>query len=118
MSDQPQKSRRRFLADILFMGGGLTAAALLAKTVSQPEPSSSPIPLSTPARTTPAQPVTQQSPAPVAEGEMVMPDGDYAMPECESSEPVPEGRMVAPPPQEAPPIKGKVKMPEVETNHE
>ena len=33
MSEQKQgKSRRRFLADMLFMGGGLSAAALLAKT--------------------------------------------------------------------------------------
>lgn len=28
----PKKNRRRFLADMLFVGGGLTAAAVLAKT--------------------------------------------------------------------------------------
>lgn len=32
-------SRRRFLADLLFAAGGLTAAAVLAVTESEPEPS-------------------------------------------------------------------------------
>lgn len=32
MTDKQKKSRRRFMADVLFLGGGLTAAALLAKT--------------------------------------------------------------------------------------
>lgn len=32
-----KKSRRRFLADMLFLGGGLTAAGLLAKAQMAPE---------------------------------------------------------------------------------
>ena len=32
-----KKSRRRFLADMLFVGGGLTAAAILAKTQFLPD---------------------------------------------------------------------------------
>lgn len=40
------KTRRRFLADMLFLGGGLTAAGLLAQTrlgaSELPEPSSTP----------------------------------------------------------------------------
>ena len=39
MSSESGKSRRRFLADMLFLGGGVTAAALLAKTqLSTPDP--------------------------------------------------------------------------------
>lgn len=39
MSKEQRKSRRRFLADMLFLGGGLTAAGLLAKSqLMTPEP--------------------------------------------------------------------------------
>lgn len=109
----PGKSRRRFLADMLFLGGGITAAALLAKTVgneSQPsKPATSPSPKEL------AQPVEH----PVPQGEMMIPEGDMVMPEppgkepvtstkksdCqEPTEPVIEGRVAPPAPQQVPPL--------------
>ena len=99
--DEPKqgKSRRRFLADLLFLGGSVTAASLLAKstlfedggqTTPTPEPMS-----------TPLEPVElPDTPNP---GEMVMPEGDFVEPkiECEPTpenceEPQVEGRRVAP----------------------
>lgn len=49
MADEDRRGRRRFLADLLFLGGGLTAAAMAARLMSPepPEvlPSGSPTPL-------------------------------------------------------------------------
>lgn len=95
------RSRRRFLADLLFLGGSVTAASLLAKstflqgdgqTPSRPEPT-----------TTPKEPVVPPSPDTPHPGQMVLPDGDYVEPqvECEPTpevceEPLVEGRRVMP----------------------
>ena len=57
VSDQGnKKSRRRFLADMLFLGGGLTAAGLLAKTQIATEPD------------------VQASPSPQSPGNVALPD--------------------------------------------
>jgi hypothetical protein len=69
-----KRTRRRFLADMLFLGGGLTAAGLLAKAqLTQPEPP-------------PAVPGQMMVPTPHPSPEVPVP-----------SQPHP-GEMVAPPP--------------------
>ena len=93
---------------MLFLGGGATAAAFLAKSVAnnQAQPSQSPTPFATPAAHSSPEPVE----IPVhPDGEMMIPDGDVALPQ----EPVavPEGGMIAPDCAE-PMIKGKVAAPE------
>lgn len=72
-----KQSRRRFLADMLFVGGGLTAAAVLAKTTLLKE-------------LTPVPPVTV--------GEMVAPPPLEATPAaCQTSEPEISEKCVEPP---------------------
>ena len=103
------KSRRRFLADLLFIGGGATAAAILAKSWTAapppPDPKASPRPRSAPKKT----PIPDQPEGPYP-GNAVFPDhlvetstapppaalGEPApqKPRCE--EPMIEGRAVAP----------------------
>ena len=110
-SEQPQnKSRRRFLADMLFIGGGATAAAILAKslTVAPPpaDPNASPAPCSTPKKL--ADPIGSEGPYP---GNAEFPQhlienpqpqspptlGDPApQEEAQCEEPMIEGRTVAP----------------------
>ena len=95
MSEKSGKSRRRFLADMLFLGGGVTAASLLAKSTllgdPQPEPTATPDP-----------DIVRTRGATVApEHEEPVPDGNFVIPEDE------------PQTEECPPqIKGKVKLPE------
>lgn len=117
MTDQPKprRTRRRFLADMLFLGGGLTATALLAKTqIAGATPKGKPTPATTPQ--TASTPV--ENPPDIA-GEMVAPeapnpaggrrapvnkpecppdiDGDVALPEAEPSpRPQVEGKVVQP----------------------
>ena len=100
--DEPKqgKSRRRFLADLLFLGGSVTAASLLAKSTlfedgGQSPPS--PKPMTTPNEPVPPPPDTPNP------GQMVLPDGDYVEPkvDCEPTpevceEPQIEGRRVTP----------------------
>lgn len=97
---QPRKSRRRFLADLLFVGGGLSAAALLAKSQLGSPPDVTPAPTSTPA---PACTKSVELPPDVA-GEMVVPEPPIS--KGEAVAPQPEGRMVTPPPEELPAIDG------------
>lgn len=95
------KSRRRFLADLLFLGGGVTAASLLAKSTlfdGGGQTNSTPEPI-----TNPKEPVVAPSPDTPNPGQMVLPDGDYVEPkvECEPTpkvreEPLVEGRRVMP----------------------
>jgi hypothetical protein len=54
---QEKIQRRRFLADILFAGGALSAAALAAKAWNQPQVTSA-LPSATPDAPTPLAPVT------------------------------------------------------------
>ena len=108
-SERPQgRSRRRFLADMLFIGGGATAAAILAKSWTDstlpPEPQLAPSPCPTTDQTTPV--LQPDGPFP---GNAVFPDhlvetphqpeppatlGEPAPQECQ--EPMVEGRTVAP----------------------
>lgn len=82
MSEPDQRKRRQFLADALFAGGGLAAAALLARSFVPAEPTvaqatSTPSPTPTATKTTcPPQP---NVPYP---GEMVAPhvEGKVAAP--------------------------------------
>jgi len=82
------RSRRRFLADMLFLGGGITAAGLLARTGESGTPRTSPTPKKTPCQAPP-------EPNPKVQGEMVVPDGDVVAP---SPRPAVEGEMIAPNP--------------------
>lgn len=94
MSDEKIK-RRRFLADILFAGGAISAAALLAKATQGP---GRPIPTPTPA-------CSQPSPASVATPEVQL-DGDIALPQAQPSktpEPALGGKVVQP---QSPQVKG------------
>lgn len=109
MSDDKIK-RRRFLADLLFAGGAVSAAALLAKvtqtkgqtTVATGSPLPTPACTSTPAGTSTPQPPVQL-------------DGDVAVPQ----KPVPEPRLggaVAPPMPQQPRVKGDAAPPRPKPN--
>ena len=80
-----KKSRRRFLADMLFIGGGVTAAALLAKSqlLDSPDPSRPPdIAGAMVAPQTDSTPKVCETPRAPLPGEPVPPDvdGDFALP--------------------------------------
>lgn len=85
------KSRRRFLADMLFLGGGITAAAVLAKTVGGGEVAGQNAP---PAAT------------PTPKSCDMVPDGDMALP-TEPVEPAVKG-LVAPQKVDPPKPRGEV----------
>ena len=88
--------RRRFLADLLFAGGVVSAAALLARaTQGQSETVASPSPAQTPCLQNSQAP----PPSPIL-------DGDVAIPE-----PALGGKVAAPQPVR-PQIKGDVAMPQ------
>ena len=85
------KSRRRFLADMLFLGGGITAAAVLARTVGGSDPTGQPVP-------------AEATPTPKSCD--VIPNGDLALP-TEPVEPAVKG-LVAPQKIDPPKISGEV----------
>lgn len=79
------KSRRRFLADMLFLGGGATAAALLANSLgSGPEQVAS-TPAKTPAPKVCEEPKKMQ---PNSRPEPAV-DGEFELQQCEEQEPKP-----------------------------
>lgn len=82
MSEERLK-RRRFLADALFAGGALGAAALTARYLTQPPPPEPPVPGNMPA------PVITPSATPTC-AEPPGFDGDVVAP-------MPSGRVAAPP---------------------
>jgi hypothetical protein len=89
VTGQPEqrKTRRRFIADMLFLGGGLTAAGLLAKS----------------------QFLDPESAAPVVAGKMSMPPASSATP---MSTPVPSCTKAPDAPLEIPPeVEGNMKLP-------
>lgn len=102
-----KRSRRRFLADMLFLGGGITAAALVAKNkFSTPEPDPNvmgamEIPTDLKSPPMPGEPMPPQ-----IEGEVEMPeacpspspavDGDYVVAPAPPREPALGGKPVAP----------------------
>ncbi len=98
-----KSTRRRFLADLLFMGGALSAGAFLSHSDAQ-VPTPSPTPKGAP------KPVPTASPSLRGEPMPPQPDGDFVAPqpsptcapaiEGESRiEPIVEGKSVAPRPQ-------------------
>lgn len=95
MSDG-QRTRRRFLADLLFLGGALSAGAFLTQTEAQ-APGTTPTPASTP--------VTPPTNPPVVRGQYVAspsPDGDVAVPQASSTcAPVVKGEPQPPTPPES-----------------
>lgn len=73
VSEPDKRKRRQFLADALFAGGSLAAAALLARHFAQPEPvvaQTTPTPTPTPSSTPTSCPPDPNRPVP---GEMVAP---------------------------------------------
>lgn len=94
MSEKEGKTRRRFLADLLFLGGGLTAAAILAENFRTPT-ATDPTPTFA---ATPTPEGTPEAP-PQPEGKVAIPDGDYVQ---------------APPAEPTPPpvVKGEMKPPQ------
>ena len=120
MTDQPktQRSRRRFLADMLFLGGGLTATALIAKTQF---PGATPSDGKTPTvASTPEPACTPVENPPELAGEVIAPEapnpaGGRRAPTQTEHPPDIEGDFVQPQAQPSPPprphIKGKVKAP-------
>ena len=85
MSHEQKKSRRRFLADMLFLGGGLTAAGVLARSQLM---------------------VGEGEPGPQTVGAMEMPE---AQPTCAST---PRAEATTTPTGPEPPSAGLVAMPE------
>ena len=104
MSQQTGKSRRRFLADLLFLGGGITAASMLAKSTFLSETQPTPIVTPTPETVDPVD-------IPSTRGEAVMvPDGAYEEPAAEGNFVIPEEQPKA---EECPPqVEGQRKIPE------
>jgi len=90
MTEQEQKrSRRRFLADMLFLGGGLTAAAVLAKNQLMPT-----------------------SPGPQVMGEMVMPtDSETPAPVKTECPPATAGKPSQPKTEQLLPSPGQMALP-------
>ena len=104
MTEKPGKSRRRFLADLLFLGGGVTAASLLAKSTLFNEQQGTPDPAKTPDAPI-SDPVQTR-------GEVAVPQGDYIEPQADGNMVLPEEPV---PKEECPPvIRGRMKMPESE----
>lgn len=99
------RSRRRFLADMLFLGGGVTAAAMLAKARLAPTP---PEPVAVGAMEVPVElrtnptPNPAQSPVcpPAMKGEPmpVEVEGEFVLPESECPPEIKGDAQVAPPP--------------------
>lgn len=83
----PGRSRRRFLADMLFLGGGITAAALLTKSQldgTSPLPDPSPSPLNPPPQLPPKEPEPHPAGAvPIERPPMVQ--GEIEAPNCTPS---------------------------------
>jgi hypothetical protein len=104
---KPGKSRRRFLADLLFLGGGVTAASLLAKSTlfqgssTNPAPVLTPEPLLTPEIPKPNHP----EPGMMALPQEPQVDGEFEIPveqiPKEDCQPQIEGKMVMPEPNPA-----------------
>lgn len=71
--------RRRFLADLLFVGGALTAAALGARLGDSPAPEpQSPVPTGTPVAPAPAR---TPAPEPQIDGGMMLPQRTPEIPQ-------------------------------------
>lgn len=68
---QDKVGRRRFLADVLFAGGALTAAALAAKLLNEPQATPSATPIA--AAATPVAVVASATPAPATPSPQVPP---------------------------------------------
>ena len=106
---KPGKSRRRFLADMLFLGGSVTAASLLAKTAlfhektPPPSPGRSPAPAVLPEPEKTPEALIPNHPTP---GKVALPEGDYV-------EPQPKEEALPPKTEDCPPmIQGRMKPPE------
>ncbi len=76
MNEPNRKSRRRFLADMLFLGGGLSAAALLSGSdlgcstrEETPPPTAGAVMLAP----SPPSPAASPTPPPQAAGELIAP---------------------------------------------
>ena len=84
MSEKAPKTRRRFLADLLFLGGGVTAASLLARSTLLDSGETTPAPASTP--DVAIEKPFPLSDEPMAAGGMEIPDSDFVdqKPECET----------------------------------
>ena len=100
MSDG-QRSRRRFLADLLFLGGALGAGAFIVKATGE-EPVVAQ-PLATPTESCPVE----SSPTPNPQNPPRA-KGDVAVPQSQPTEPVLGGKPAAPPP---PQLDGDMSMP-------
>ena len=80
MNNESPKTRRRFLADLLFLGGGITAASLLAKSAFLDDDPPSPEPQLV---SEPSDPLPPSSDEPMAAGDVDIPDRDFVEPDCE-----------------------------------
>lgn len=105
-SSPSKRSRRRFLADLLFVGGGLSAAALLAKSKFGGE-ALPPEPVTAGAVAPPLPEQPQEHPPMPGEPMPVQPDDP--IPSCtKSPAPQPDGSMELP---QEPKIEGKMVAP-------
>lgn len=100
---QEKFRRRRFLADLLFAGGALSAAALVARIARQQAEPRPPLPGEPIAPQTPTSPNTP-GPDPGLDGDVGPPDSIRSTPE-----PMLGGKPAAPRPE--PVVKGKVALP-------
>jgi hypothetical protein len=105
--DHTPKTRRRFLADLLFLGGGVTAAAILAKSfVPDDQPKPSP-------KAADSIQKAASAPAPVKQPDSSF-DGNYVSPECDKPEAPEEAadleKVFRDPfnPEDSPQIRGRV----------
>lgn len=112
-----KRSRRRFLADMLFVGGGLTAAALLARTQLGEKKITTQHPPDVAGAVEPTQ--VCETPNVPLPGEPVPPDieGDYAVPDPVHSKgdyiQVPQPSTTPTPTHREPKLGGKPVSPEM-----
>lgn len=132
MSEDKKLKRRKFLADCLFAGGGLTAAAFLAKIGASSGGTEPPVATKTPVD--PGTPIAQDPPMPGAavppkhppelagevavpeepmiEGDVVTPDPVHVKGKVAAPEPATPGRMAVPQPRGNPDVDGNMVMPD------
>ena len=95
MSDG-QRSRRRFLADLLFLGGALGAGAFIVKaTGEEPRPVETPAACPTESCPVESSPTPNTQCTPMVKGDTVAPQ-----PPPQPDEPVTGGKPMAPPPSQ------------------
>lgn len=114
---EKQRTRRKFLADLLFLGGAAGAVAFLAQAQGQsdpPQPAQTPQPVQTRAPVEECKKVPEQPPGPPP-GSMPAPppeQGNFVQPQTKDPATLGDVEYApAPAPAPEPQVRGRMKMP-------